>query len=77
MYSKALVGYEKVVGPNHPKSRSLRDNLQALDTVTENKALKDVEELVNNSRGETSRLGAERATSKSKRHKLLKKLGLR
>jgi hypothetical protein len=77
MYSKALVGYEKVVGPDHPRSQSLRDNLQALDTVTENGALKDVEERVNNSRGETSRLGVERAPSKSKRHKLLKKLGLR
>ena len=77
MYSKALSGYEKVVGPNHLRSRSLRDNLQALDTVTENETLKDVEEPVNNSRGETSRLGAERALSKTKRHKLLKKLGLR
>jgi tetratricopeptide (TPR) repeat protein len=77
MYSKALLGYEKVVGPNHPRSRSLRDNLQALDTATENETLKDVEESVNNSRGETSRLGPERAPSKTKRHKLLKKLGLR
>jgi hypothetical protein len=77
MYSKALVGYDKVVGPDHPSSQSLQDNLQALDTATENETLKDVEEPVNNSRGETSRLGAERALSKTKRHKLLKKLGLR
>ena len=77
MYSKALLGYEKVVGPDHLRSRSLRDNLQALDTVTENETLKDVEEPVNNYQGETSRLGAERAPLKTKRHKLLKKLGLR
>jgi tetratricopeptide (TPR) repeat protein len=54
IYSKALVGYEKVDGPNYPRSRSLRGNLQALDTVTENEILKDVEEPVNKSRGETS-----------------------
>jgi tetratricopeptide (TPR) repeat protein len=35
MYSKALVGYEKVFGPDHPKSRSLRDDLRALDTMRE------------------------------------------
>lgn len=39
MYSKALVGYDKVVRPDHPRSRNLQDNLRALDTVTENKAL--------------------------------------
>jgi hypothetical protein len=32
MYSKALTGYEKVVGPNHPRSHSLRESLRALDT---------------------------------------------
>jgi hypothetical protein len=32
MYLKALTGYEKVVGPNHPKSHSLQESLQALDT---------------------------------------------
>jgi hypothetical protein len=30
MYLKALVGYDKVVGPDHPRSRSLQDNLRAL-----------------------------------------------
>jgi hypothetical protein len=33
MYSKALAGYEKVVGPDDPRSQSLQD------IVTENKAL--------------------------------------
>ncbi|CAM5999531.1 unnamed protein product [Sphagnum balticum] len=54
MYSKALVGYEQVVGPDHPKPRSWRDHLYTLDTVTESKV-----------------------SIKSKRHMLLKKLGLR
>ena len=71
MYSRALVGYEKVVGPDHPSSRRLRGLLQALDTKWK------VEEPVNNSLGETSRLGAKRVPLRSKRHKLLKKLGLR
>jgi tetratricopeptide (TPR) repeat protein len=77
MYSKALVGYNKVVGPDHPGSRSLQDNLRALDTVTENKALINVREPVNKFRGETSHLGAKGTLLESKRHKLLKKLGLR
>jgi hypothetical protein len=40
MYSKALAGYEKVFGPNHPKSHSLRENLRALDTPTGKKRYK-------------------------------------
>jgi len=36
MCSKALVGYAKAVGPNHPISRRLWDKLQALDTIAEN-----------------------------------------
>jgi hypothetical protein len=75
--SKALVGYDKVVGPDHPRSRSLQDNLRALDTVTENKALIDVREPVNKFQREASHLGAKGTLSESKRHKLLKKLGLR
>jgi tetratricopeptide (TPR) repeat protein len=71
MYSRALAGYEKVVGPDHPSSRRLPGLLQALDTKWK------VEEPVNNSLGETSRLGAKRAPFGSKRYKLLKKLGLR
>jgi len=35
MYSKALVGYEKVVGLDHPQSRRLQDILRALDTRME------------------------------------------
>ena len=75
MFSKALVGYEKVMGSDHPRSRIYRDNLQALDTVADNEATEHEEEPVNNSQGETSYLGA--TPSKSKRYKLLKKLGLR
>jgi hypothetical protein len=77
MYSRALVGYDKVIGPDHPRSRSLQDNLCALNTVTENKALIDVREPVNKFQRETSLLGAKGTLSESKRYKLLKKLGLR
>ena len=77
MYSKALVGYEKVRGPDHLRSRSLRDKLHALDTEIGNKALVDAREPVNKFQGETSHLGAKGTLSKSKRHKLLKKLCLR
>ena len=38
MYSKALVGYEKVVGLDHPGSRKLQDLLLALDTRMETNA---------------------------------------
>ena len=77
MYSKALVGYEKIGGPDNLKSQSLRDDLCALDTVIENNALIDVRVPVNKCQGETSYLGAKGTLSKSKRHKLLKKLCLR
>jgi hypothetical protein len=51
MYSKALIGYGKVFGPDHPRSPSLWDSLQNLGTVIWNEALKDIEELVGSSRG--------------------------
>ena len=31
-YSKALAGYEKIVGPEHPKCQSLQEILQDLET---------------------------------------------
>jgi tetratricopeptide (TPR) repeat protein len=78
MYSKALVGFEKVVGRDHSSSQRLRDKLRALDTVTENKASNTHErEPGEQISEETSHLGAEGTLSKSKRHKLLKKLCLR
>jgi tetratricopeptide (TPR) repeat protein len=77
MYSKASIGYEKVVGPDHPRSQSLRDKLHALDAVMENRALIEVEDPVNNPQGGPSHLGAEETTSKSKRHKLFRKLGFK
>ncbi|KAI9763143.1 MAG: hypothetical protein M1840_000908 [Geoglossum simile] len=46
MYSKALAGYEKVVGPDHPRCQSLREILQALNTMTEKEAMKGIEESV-------------------------------
>jgi tetratricopeptide (TPR) repeat protein len=63
MYSKALAGYEKVVVPDHPRCQSLREILQALNTVAEKEAMKGVEESGNNSYRETSRLDTERGLS--------------
>jgi hypothetical protein len=40
MYSKALAGYETVVGPGHPRCQSLREILQALGTIAEKEAMK-------------------------------------
>ena len=77
MYSKALAGYEKVSGPDDSRSQNLRNNIRALDADAETEALKTAEEPVSNSRGETSHLGVGRASSVSRRYKLLKKLGLR
>jgi hypothetical protein len=36
MYLKALTGYEKVVGPNHPRCQSLQEIIQDLDTKINN-----------------------------------------
>jgi tetratricopeptide (TPR) repeat protein len=72
MYSKALIGYEKVGGPNHPMSQRTQSKLQALDTTT-----READEGVDNSQGESSRRGAEKTPSKSRRPRLLKKLGFR
>ena len=63
MYSRALVGYEKVVGPDHPRCQSLREILQALNTVAEKEAMKGIEESANNSYRETSRLDSKRGPS--------------
>jgi hypothetical protein len=76
MYSKAPAGYEKVVGPNHPRCQSLRENFQALNTMTEKEAMKGIEESVNNSNREASRLDTERGPSKLKHYKLFRKLRL-
>jgi hypothetical protein len=45
MYLKAFAGYEKVVGPKHPKCQSLQEILQDL-TITEGEAMKDREKPV-------------------------------
>ena len=40
MYSNAFIGNEIPFGPDHPRSRSLRDKVSALDVVIKNKASK-------------------------------------
>ncbi|KAH8595394.1 hypothetical protein B0O99DRAFT_686812 [Bisporella sp. PMI_857] len=77
MYLKALHGYEKAVGPDHPRSKSLRDGLRALDAVGDDNASEEAEEPLNIFQEEESHLGVNECPSTSKLHKLLKKLGLR
>jgi hypothetical protein len=66
MYSKAFIGNKIVFGPDHPRSQSLRDKIVALDAMIKNQALVGIEEPVD-----------KETPSKSKRHKLFQKLGLK
>ena len=61
IYSKALTGYEKVVGPDHPKCQSLREILRDLETIIEREAMKGREEPVSDPQGNLSRLDSEGA----------------
>jgi BMFP domain-containing protein YqiC len=70
------VKYDSILGITEI-SQYLQHNLRALDIVKENKVLIEVRESVNNLEGETSHLDAKGTSPKSKRHNLLKKLGLR
>jgi hypothetical protein len=51
MYLKALAGYEKVVGSDHPMCQSLQEIVQDLDTTTKGEAMKGIEEPVSNFQG--------------------------
>jgi hypothetical protein len=77
MYLKALAGYEKVVGPEHPECQNLQEILQDLETITEEKAIKGREEPVTDLQGNVSRLDSKRALSTSRQHRLFRKLRLR
>lgn len=77
LYSKALNGYEKAVGPDHPRSRELQGISRALDTIMENDNFVEVSIPVSVVEEEVSDLSAKERPSKSKRHRLLNKLGLR
>jgi tetratricopeptide (TPR) repeat protein len=76
MYAKALHGFTKVVGPDDSRSKRLRERLQALDAGIENNALEGEQEPLT-MLPERSRSGERDRPIKSKRHKLLHKLGLR
>jgi hypothetical protein len=67
MYSKALAGYKKVVGPEHPKCQSLQEILQNLETVTEGEATKGREEPGSDPQGHVSPLDSKGALSTSRR----------
>jgi tetratricopeptide (TPR) repeat protein len=78
MYSKALVGYEKVVGHGHPRCQTLREILEDLDTELETNALVNTgKDLGHEPDGQASHSIIEDTPSKSKRHRLFRKLGLR
>jgi hypothetical protein len=77
MYSKASLGYGKVFGPEHAKSKTLRDKLCALDAMVEDSLLVGDEEPVYNLQGGLSHLATTTAPSISKRHKLFRKFGPR
>ena len=76
MYSKALAGYEKVVGPDHPRCQSLHEILQDLDTRTKTEAIKGTKEPASNP-SRVSDSDSKGALSTSRRYKLFRKLGLR
>ena len=76
IYSKALTGYEKVVGPDHPTCQSLQEILQDLDTRTKIEAIKGIKEPASNPL-RVSGPDSQEALSISRRHKLFKKLRLR
>jgi hypothetical protein len=57
MYSKALIRYKKVFGPDYLKSRSLRDELSALYTTVKNKVFVGVEKHIDNLQEGLSHLG--------------------
>jgi tetratricopeptide (TPR) repeat protein len=74
--TKALHGFTKVVGPDDSRSKRLRERLQALDAGIENNALEGEQEPLT-MLPERLRSGERGRPIKSKRHKLLHKLGLR
>jgi tetratricopeptide (TPR) repeat protein len=77
MYSKALVGYEKVVGHDHRSCQHLREMLSSLDDTANSLLIDTMEDLRHKPEGQSSHFITEKTPSKSKRHKLLRKLGLR
>jgi Tfp pilus assembly protein PilF len=77
MFSKALRGYKLVFGPEHAKSKTLRDKLYALDDVVANKALVEIEERADDLPIGSSHPGIKKPPLTSKRHKLFQKLTLR
>jgi tetratricopeptide (TPR) repeat protein len=77
LYSKALVGYTKVLGPDHPTTQESQDKIRDLDAIMENRVLVETEESIDSIQGVQPQLVVQKVPSKSKRHKLLRKLGFR
>ena len=79
LYLKALSGYQKVVGDDHPKCQTLRNNLAALGKEGDKISAATKRESVQaHSQPQTIvASSARRNLPTSKRHKILKILGLR
>ena len=63
IYPKALAGYKKVVGPEHPKCQSLQEILQDLETISEREVMKGREDPASEPQGNISRLDSKGALS--------------
>lgn len=77
MFLKALRGYKQIFGPNHTKSKTLRDQLCALDAVVANKVLVEIEERADDLPIGSSSPGIKKPPLTLKRYKLFRKLTLR
>ena len=78
MYSRALAGYRRVVGHDDLRCQKLHDHLIASQTSGKTDVLADAEAdgMHTQSKG-ISQSNVQVITSSSRRHRLLKKLGLR
>ena len=72
MYAKAFCGYEQIFGPEHARSKTLRNKLCALDAGVKNEALIEIEE-----RADDLPIGSSYSPQHQKRHKLFQKLTLK
>jgi hypothetical protein len=78
MYSRALVGYQRVVGHDDLRCQKLHDHLSASQTSGKTYVLAEAEaDGVHTQSKGISQSNVQVITSSSRRHRLLKKLGLR
>jgi tetratricopeptide (TPR) repeat protein len=76
LYTKALLGYNKALGTNHPTSQESQDKVDELDILMKKLAVTEMVE-PESKHQEEHQPPLQEAVSKSKRHRLLRKFGLR